>query len=257
VALADAGAFDSVDAAMMVHPAGADLTRMDTIAVQQIKVTYRGRAAHAAAAPERGRNALDAAVLGYLNVAALRQHLAPGERVHGIFTEAGSAANVVPERAASHWFVRSARAATLEPLKERVFTCLEAGAQAAGCTMEHQWLDPAYADMVDNQPMLDCYVANAATLGRTVADPDDTSRVVGSTDMGNVSYLLPSIHPMIKVAPPDVAIHTQDFVRWAASADGDRAILDGAKAMAMTVADLWLRPEVLAAARSSFADSVN
>lgn len=256
VVMADAGALDGVDAALMIHPAGADLTRMDAIAVQQIKVTYHGRAAHAAAAPERGRNALDAAVLGYTNVAALRQHLAPGERVHGIFTDAGTAPNVVPARAAMHWYIRSPRFASLEPLKDRVFACLQAGATAAGCRMEHEWIDPAYADMVDNRPMLECYVANAAALGRTVTEPDDRSRVVGSTDMGNVSYLVPSIHPMIRVAPPDVAIHTQEFVTWAASPEGDAAVIDGAKAMAMTVADLWLRPDVLAEARAAFERSV-
>ncbi len=252
VALADAGAFDGVDAAMMVHPADADLTQMNAIAVQQVKVTYHGRAAHAAAAPDRGRNALDAAVLGYLNVAALRQHLAPGERVHGIFTEAGTAANVVPERAAAHWFVRSPRAASLKALNGRVLTCLQAGADAAGCTMDTAWIDPAYADMVDNQAMLDCYVANAARLGRAVVAPSAATEIVGSTDMGNVSYRVPSIHPMIQVAPSGVAIHTQDFARYAASSDGDRAVLDGAKAMAMTVADLWLQHDVLADAKAGF-----
>ncbi len=255
VLLAEAGAFDGIDAAMMVHPAGADLTRMDVIAVQQLLVTYHGVAAHAAAAPERGRNALDAAVLGYLNVAALRQHLGPGERVHGIFTESGSAANVVPDRAGAHWFIRSPRSKGLEALKERVFACLEAGARAAGCTMEHVWVHPPYADMIDNQPMLECYAANAARLGRIVREPDEARRVVGSTDMGNVSHLVPSIHPIIAVSPPDVAIHTEDFARWAVSAGGDKAVLDGAKAMAMTVVDLWLRSDVLAAAKAAFSDA--
>jgi amidohydrolase len=255
--MVDKGALEGVDAAMMIHPADADLTRMDTIAVHQLEVTYHGRASHAAAAPHLGRNALDAAVLGYLNVAALRQHIEPGERVHGIFTEAGTAANVVPERAAAHWFVRSPLVATLHPLKERVLACLQAGADAAGCTMEHRWIYPPYDDMVDNPPMVDCYVANAARLGRTVVDPSGAARVVGSTDMGNVSHLVPSIHPMIGVAPSGVSIHTEEFATWTGSERADAAVLDGAKAMAMTIVDLWCRPDVLAAARSSFGDSVN
>src|SRR4051794_32270292 len=145
VLMAEQGAFADVDAALMVHPAGLDLSRFGAIAIQQLEVEYSGRAAHAAAAPQAGRNALDAAVLGYVNVAALRQHIRPDERIHGIFTEAGHAPNVVPERAAATWYVRSPSVRGLQKLKARVLTCLEAGTAAAGCQMEHRWLDPAYA----------------------------------------------------------------------------------------------------------------
>ncbi len=252
VALADQGAFDGVAAALMVHPAGADLRRMEAIAVQQIWVTYEGRAAHAAAAPHRGRNALDGAVLGYVNVAALRQHIKPTERIHGIFTEAGEQANVVPRRAAARWFVRSPTLAGLERLKERVLACLQAGADAAGVTMDHEWREPVYADMVDNPVLVDRYVANAARLGRTVVEPADAAAVVGSTDMGNVSHLVPSIHPMIAVSPPSVPIHTEAFAAHAAAPEGDLAVLDGAKALAMTVIDCWADPAVLPAARAAF-----
>ena len=153
VFLADRGALDDVDAAMMVHPAGGDLVRMDVIAIQQLWVDYHGEAAHAAAFPWKGRNALDAAVLGYMNVAALRQHIKPTERIHGIFTQAGDKPNIVPKFAAAQWYVRSPKVTSLERLKERVLTCLEAGAAAAGCTMDHEWKDPAYFDMLDNGPM--------------------------------------------------------------------------------------------------------
>jgi amidohydrolase len=221
VLMARQGAFESVDAAMMVHPAGLDLLSMNAISIHQCKVVYRGRAAHAAAAPQRGLNALDAAVLGYVNVATLRQHIRPDERIHGIFTEGGSAANVVPERTAAKWFVRSPTMAGLERLKARVLTCLEAGAAAAGCEMELDWLDPAYANLVDLDPFCRLYADNAARLGRTVVDHRGGGRtnIVGSTDMGNISHLVPSIHPMIQVSPPNVAIHTQDFVRHARGRD--------------------------------------
>lgn len=253
VQLAEAGAFDGVDAALMVHPAGMDLARFGAIAIQQLEVTYHGKAAHAAAAPHAGRNALDAAVLGYVNVAALRQHIRPDERIHGIFTESGKAPNVVPERAAAHWYVRSPSVRGLEKLKARVLACLEAGATAAGCTMEHAWIDPAYADMVDNEPMIDRYRANLARTGRTLVEPDSLAAVVGSTDMGNISHLVPSIHPMIAVSPPNVAIHTVDFARYAGGPEGDRAVLDGAKAMAATVVDLWAEPGAIAEVREAFA----
>ena len=253
ILMAERGAFEGVDAALMVHPAGADLARFAAIAIQQLEVTYQGRAAHAAAAPQAGRNALDAAVLGYMNVAALRQHIRPDERIHGIFTEAGEAANVVPERAAATWYVRSPTVRGLEKLKARVLTCLEAGASAAGCGMEHAWIDPAFANMVDNDPMIERYRLNLARTGRTLTEASSMNAVVGSTDMGNVSHLVPSIHPMIAVSPPNVAIHTQDFVRYAGGEEGDRAVVDGARAMASTVADLWAEPGALEEAQAAFA----
>ncbi|QGG95282.1 M20 family metallopeptidase [Actinomarinicola tropica] len=233
------GAFDDVAAAMMIHPADADLTAMDTIAIHQLEVSYDGREAHAAAHPELGLNALDAAVLGYVNVAALRQHIGPDERIHGIITDGGAKPNIVPAHAAAHWYVRSPSLATLEPLKERVSACLSAGAAAAGCTMHAHWNDPPYADMLDNDPVVEAFRANAAQVGRDHRRPDPRARVVGSTDMGNVSYLTPSIHPMIRVAPPGVSIHTAAFTRHAAGAEGDAAVIDGAIAMAATVLDLW------------------
>ena len=253
VFMLEAGALDGVDAAMMVHPAGSDIRHMQAIAVQQLWVEYEGRAAHAAAAPHMGRNALDGAVLGYLGVAALRQHIRPDERVHGIFTRAGDKPNVVPADAAAQYYVRAADLRRLEELKPRVLACLEAGALAAGVELHHEWKEPAYADVRDNHPMGELYAANAARLGRDVA-ADPTVPVVGSTDMGNVSYAVPSIHPMIAAAPPDVSIHTTDFERCAGGPQGDRAVLDGAKAMAMTIADLWLDAAALEAARRAFRD---
>ncbi len=252
VMMAERGALAGVDAAMMVHPAGADLLSMDAIAIQQLWVDYHGEAAHAAASPHQGRNALDAAVLGYVNVAALRQHIRPTERIHGIFTRAGDKANIVPEHTSAQWYVRSPTREGLEPLKARTLACLEAGAGAAGCRMEHRWKDPVYDNMIDNGPMLESYRRNAARTGRDLGDPKVVPGVVGSTDMGNVSHLVPSIHPMIKVSPAHVSIHSQEFVRHAASATADAAVLDGAKALAMTVIDLWLRSEVLDAARADF-----
>ncbi len=258
VLMADQGALDGVDAAMMIHPAGADLTRMDVIAIQQLWVEYHGKAAHAAAFPQKGRNALDAAVLGYMNVAALRQHILPTERLHGIFPNAGEKPNIVPEFASAHWYVRSPTLKTLERLKPRVLACLEAGAMAAGCEMAYEWKQPVYADMIDNRAMLDLYSANAARTGRRLGDPGAAGHpVVGSTDMGNVSYVVPAIHPMIRVGPPHVSIHSQEFASYTAAEAGDAAVVDGAKALAMTVADLWLRPDVLDAAKAEFAESVS
>lgn len=252
ILLGQAGAFAGVDAALMVHPAGADLTEMSVIAVAMWEVAYHGRAAHAAASPWKGANALDAAVLGYNAVAALRQHLAPNERVHGIFTQAGDKPNIVPEHAVAHWYVRSPTLASLEPLKDRVLAALAGAASAAGCEMRWRRLCPDHAQLVTNGPLAALYGANSARLGRPLAVPTADSGVVGSTDMGNVSQWVPSIHPMIRVSPPEVTIHTEEFARYAAGPEGDRAVLDGAKALAMTVLDLWLRPEALSEVRAAF-----
>ena len=237
--LARNGAFASGDAAMMVHPADADLLRMHSIAIHTVDVEYAGRAAHAAAAPWEGRNALDAAVLGYMNVAALRQHIRPTERVHGIFTHGGDKPNIVPKFAAMNWYVRSDTLETLQPLKGRVEDCFNGAAMATGCGVDVRWEDHAYADLRDSHSLIAAYRKNANTIGRNVSDPSPQSMVVGSTDMGNVSYLVPSIHPMIQVAPRGVPIHTARFAQYAGGPEGDRAVVDGAKMLAMTALDVW------------------
>ncbi len=254
--LIDGGTFAGLDAALMVHPADNDLLAMDVIAVHEVQVSCRGEAAHAAAFPHLGRNALDAAVLGYVNVAALRQHVEPGERIHGIVTHGGDKPNIVPSFAQTEWMVRSPTLAGLERLKERFLACLQAGADAAGCEIEVEWRDVVYADMVDNQAIGERYRANAEALGRIVRPPSPGARVVGSTDMGNVSYVVPAIHPMIQVAPPGVPIHTPAFAGFAGGAEGDRAVVDGAKALAFTVADLWLDADLVVLAQAEWEDSV-
>lgn len=253
IIMARNGALDGVDAAMMVHSADADLTTIDAIALQQLVVEYHGRESHAAAAPHLGRNALDAAVLGYMGVAALRQHILPTERVHGIFTEAGEKPNIVPREAAMEWYVRSDTVTSLAGLKTRVLDALAAGASACGCTMDHRWVGDAYADMVTNGHLSAAYVENARLLGRTVTDPSvGGHRVVGSTDMGNVSHLVPSIHPMVACAPRGTAIHTSDFAAAAVSAAADRAVVDGAVMMALTAVDFWVSERLRAAVKEDF-----
>ncbi len=247
--MARQGAFEGVDAALMVHPSGVDLATMPCIAIAELEVTYRGGASHASAMPERGVNALDALVLAYQAIAALRQHIRPTERLHGIITDGGQAPNNVPERAAGRFYVRAANAAQLAELKPRVEGCFRAGAEATGATRELVWGDVDYLDLNTSWPLARRYQANAESLGRTFFPYEKLPPgLQGSTDMGNVSHRLPSIHPMIAVAPPHVSIHNAEFTRWAGSEAGDRAVLDGAKALAMTALDFFcddaLRSEV-------------
>ena len=244
ILMARNGALAGVDLAMMVHPADADLATIDAIALQQLLVEYTGQESHAAAAPHLGRNALDAAVLGYMAVSTLRQHILPTERIHGIFLKSGEKPNIVPREASSEWYVRSDNVTSLAALKPRVLASLESGAHACGCSVSHQWIGTPYADMVTNDTMGTMYAHNALTLGRTVTDPRHGGhRVVGSTDMGNVSHLVPSIHPMIASAPTGISIHTKQFAQFARSPMADQAVLYGAKAMAMTAIDFWTSSE--------------
>ena len=246
------GAFDDIDLAMMVHPADRDLRTMHTIAIQQLDVQYTGRAAHAAASPHTGLNALDAAVLGYNAVAALRQHIRPEERIHGIFADGGDKPNIVPSKAATEWYVRSGNMDSLEALKTRVLDCLHGGALSAGCEMHHEWIDPPFFDMIDNHPLLDLYVQNAMEVGRHPLPEAEGAMVVGSTDMGNVSYSVPAIHPMIKVAPEGTPIHTPEFEVYAGREEGDRAVIDGALTMALTLVDCLASSETRDAIRGAF-----
>jgi len=250
VYMAEEGAFEGVDAAMMIHPADNDLLSMDTIAAVTYLVDFFGEAAHAAAFPWKGRNALDAAVLAYTNVAALRQHIEPTDRIHGIFREGGERPNVVPEHTLMEWMVRSATVASLQPLTRRVESAWEAGGLATGCRCEHRVVHHTYADMIDNPILLSLYQENVTALGRPAAEPSPTDRVIGSTDMGNVSYLVPAIHPMIRVAPAGISIHSHEFTKHAGSAAGDEAVVLGAKAMAMTIADLWADRSLVEGARA-------
>lgn len=252
VLMGDRGAFDGIDAALAIHPAGLDLIQPQVIAIATYEIEYFGKAAHAAAAPDQGRNALDAAVLGYNAVAALRQHMAATDRVHGVFLQAGEKPNIVPDHTVAQWYVRSATAASLQGLKVRVLACLEAGAAAAGCTMEVRQPWPEYTDLRSNGPLERLYAANSARLGRPVAEPTPSTKLMVSTDMGNVSYRVPTIHPIVKISPSDVGLHSAEFATWAASAEGDRGMLDAAKAMAMTVVELWLRPDALEQVRAAF-----
>ena len=251
VRMLNRGAFESVEAVLMIHPADADLPNISSLAVQQLKATYTGKAAHAAAAPEKGINALDGAVLGYMGVAALRQHIAPDERLHGIFTNGGQKANIVPETAESTWYARSSTMDRLEVLKTRLVETLNGGAKSAGCEIQIEWINEPYAEVLDNTPILDAYMKNSESIGRVIKAPIGDG-VVGSTDLGNVSHVVPSIHPMVKVAPEGTAIHTIDFEKWAKSEEADKGLLDSAKAMAMTVIDCWHNPSLLKQAKEFF-----
>jgi len=256
--MAQEGAFDGLDAAMMVHPAGIDLETMPCICVSEVRVTYHGRSAHASAMPHAGLNALDALVTAYQTLAQLRQHIRPSERIHGIFTETGLAPNIVPDKASGLFYVRAKNAGDLANLKTRVQACFDAGAISSGCRAEVEWAKADYLDMKTSTAISGAYVKNAEALGREFIDLSSLpSSSAGSTDMGNVSHRVPSIHPMISCAPPNVVIHNPEFAKWAGSDLGDKAVVDGAKALAMTALDLMMSPDMQAQAKADFEASAD
>jgi amidohydrolase len=254
--MAQAGAFEGVDASMMVHPAGFDMITMPCIALAEVEVVYHGRAAHASAMPFRGLNALDALVTAYQSIAQLRQHIQQTERIHGIIVEGGLAPNIVPERATGRFYVRARDGVELAALKKRVQACFEAGALATGTRLEAAWGKVDCLDLKTNWPLAKAYEANALALGRDLMDPGLLPPgMAGSTDMGNVSHRVPSIHPMIAVSPPSVVIHNAEFATYARSEKADQAIIDGAKGLAMTTLDFFASDDLRVAAKTDFAKS--
>lgn len=249
--MARAGAFDGVNAAMMIHPAGVNLTTMPCICVAEVEVIYHGRSAHASAMPHKGVNALDGLLLAYQAISNLRQHIRDEERIHGIITEGGQAPNIVPDRAVGNFYVRATKEKTLEALKPRVQACFEAGAKGSGCEVEVNWAGVDYLDLNTNWPLANAFQAHGEAIGREFLSPSQLGGA-GSTDMGNVSYRVPSIHTMLACSPPNVVIHNPEFTKWAGSEMGDAAALDGAKTMALTTAEYLLNPVLQADVQQAF-----
>ena len=254
--MARRGALDGVDAALMMHPASINLVSMPSLACAEVTVRYHGRAAHAAAAPGEGVNALDSLVIAYQAIGALRQHIRVDERIHGIITDGGQAPNIVPESSAGRFYVRSPNADQLTVLKTRVEGCFRAGAEATGARLEIVWGDVDYLDMRYNAPLADCFRKNAESLGREFFPLDKLpASMAGSTDMGNVSYRVPSIHPMLQSAPRGCNIHNAAFADHAVAPIGDEAAIDGAKALAMTAIDFLCDPDLRARSKANFEQS--
>ncbi len=252
VLMARRGAFDELDAAMLCHPGSRNAVYAHALACAELQVEYFGKEAHASSRPEAGVNALDALIFAFNGIAALRQHIRGSARIHGIITDGGQAPNIVPGHAAGGFLVRAADEEYLEELKVRVIACLEAGALATGARVEYRWGEAQYAAMRTNSPLAEAYRSNLAAVGREVTD-DESRRSMGSTDMGNVSALLPAIHPTIAIAPREVSAHSPEFARWAASEDGHRGLLDAAKALAMTAVDVLVVAELRQQMQEAFA----
>jgi amidohydrolase len=245
------GAFDDVDMAMIVHPGGGNRVVMNTLACQTLDVEFFGRAAHAAAKPEAGINALEAMLQSFNAINSLRQHIRDKARIHGIITDGGEAANIVPAHTAANFIVRAEDDRYLDELKERVINCFAGAARATGAELKCRWGEVRYAVMLNNLTMARLFRRNMKSLGRNIRLGDATLWS-GSTDVGNVSQLVPAIQPLVAIAPDDVLIHSPRFAEAATSEDGLRCMLDAAKAMAMTVVDVLADPETFARIQEEF-----
>jgi amidohydrolase len=245
IMLLDRGAFDGVHAAMMVHPAPADVAEPPVIAVAHFDVHYYGKSAHASSYPELGINAADAITVAQVAVGLIRQHIRPTDRVHGIVTKGGDAPNIVPEHATAKYYVRAKTIQQLDEIRSKVDRCLEAGAVATGCRMEIKDVEKPYAHMEHDSDLAAMYQRNAEELGRVFPDLGSAAaRWAGSTDMGNISLAMPAIHPMIGISSFPAVNHQPEFTEHCATELADQAVFDGALAMAWTAIDLATEPAV-------------
>jgi amidohydrolase len=239
------GAFDGLDCAMMIHPGNRDTSVAYALACLELEVEFNGRAAHAAARPEAGLNALDAMVAAFVSIGLLRQQVRDSARIHGIITDGGQAVNVIPHHTAAKFLVRTEEDDYMDKvLKAKVLACFEGAAQATGCELKYKWGEESrYKTMRTNMALAEAYRENVESLGRKTVAPD-SSRSMGSTDMGNVSQAVPGIHPAISIAPPEIPIHTVEFRELAKSDAGHKGLIDGAKALAMTGVDALVDSEL-------------
>ncbi|MGA3225618.1 MAG: M20 family metallopeptidase [Acidobacteriaceae bacterium] len=245
ILLLERGAFAGIHASMMVHPAPFDMLRAKMIAASMFEVHCTGKESHASAYPELGVNAADAITIAQVALGLLRQHIRSTDRIHGIVTNGGIAPNVIPAHTAAKYIVRSETLDQLAELRPRVYRCFEAGGLATGAKVEIIGGDKPYAEVHHDNDMAVLYRKNSEALGRPFPNLGEwETRPSGSTDMGNVSRVMPSIHPMIGINSLPAVNHQPEFTAHCITPDADKALVDGALAMAWTCIDMAATPEV-------------
>ncbi|MBE9529468.1 MAG: M20 family metallopeptidase [Proteobacteria bacterium] len=248
-----AGVFGSIDAAMMVHGSSRRMVSKHFLGLSVLHFTFSGRAAHASAYPEEGINALNAVIQTFNAINALRQHVPSDVRIHGIVTDGGKAANIVPETASAEFFVRAFAMDEVESLKERVIKCARGAAEATGCTLEVTEVGEPNAPMKINRAFAAAYKDSLRQLGLK-EDEYKPDKNLGSSDIGNVSQVVPSIHPNVPLRK-GIAVHTRDFAVAAGGPDGHRATIEGASALGLTAIELLFNTELLESVKKDFASS--
>jgi amidohydrolase len=252
IVLLDKGAFNGVDAALMAHPCDSEYSATPVLAMESLRITFHGRAAHAAAAPWNGVNALSAVLQTFQSVDAARLHLRDLSRVHGIITNGGQAANIVPQLAQCEFIARAITAKHAGEIAQRIRRCADAAATATGASVEHETVC-AYKDMINNRTIAQIYERHSEALGAITREaPMGTP--TGSTDMGDVSHAIPAIHPLFQVSNHgEGTCHEDAFVQYADSERGYAAMMRVAKALALSAYDLLANSDALTAAKAEFA----
>ncbi|HEY7041283.1 MAG TPA: amidohydrolase [Methylomirabilota bacterium] len=248
--LVEAGIFQDVDGAMMVHGFDRTLLHQDLLGVARVTFEWSGKAAHASVDPWEGANALDACVQAFNAVSMLRQQMRPDCRIHGVVTDGGAAANIIPERAVADFNVRGPNLPAMWALHRRVVACAEAAAAATGTRLTVTRHPDVYEPLKRNQILLDVFGDNLDAAGLSEGPPAPDR--VASSDIGNVSQVTPTIHAWIAIAPLGTAIHTREFATAAAGPMARAGLLAGAKLMALSAADLLADPARLAAMKEEF-----
>ena len=239
ILLLERDAFTDAHAAMMVHPAPMDVVDPAIIACSMFHVRYTGKEAHASAFPEHGINAADALTVAQAAIGLLRQHIRSTDRIHGIITQGGDAPNIIPAHTEAKYIVRAKTLDELDSIKQKVQRCFEAGALATGATLDIVGGDKPYAEHRSDMEIANLYERNAEALGRVFPERGPAiERAAGSTDMGNVSLALPSIHPFIGIDSLPAVNHQPEFTAHCVTQAADKALIDGALSMAWTAIDM-------------------
>ena len=252
IPLVESGVFRSVDAAMLVHPSNRTEIVKRALGMRDVQVEFFGKASHAAATPHLGINALDAVILTFTNINALRQQIRPDARIHGIITHGGKAPNIIPDHAAALFYVRALDMAYLEELYQKVLGCFEAAAMATGTRHQVKRAGSDYHPHKINYALAELFRKNLEALGSQV-DQGPEDRDLGSTDVGNVSQAVPTVQPMIAICGPSVACHMPEFAVASASRAGEEGMLLAATAMALTGLDLLRDRDALRRVKQEFA----
>lgn len=251
IKLLQGGVFAGVDCAMMIHGFDRTILHQDLLGIVRTGFEYAGKAAHASADPWAGVNALDACIQTFNAVSMLRQQVRPDCRIHGIIDNGGAAANIIPEYAKATFYVRAPRVDTMWELHRRVVACAEGAARATGATLTVILHDMVYEPLKRNQTLLNLFAANMRDAGLVESEP--AADRLGSSDVGNVSQVLPTIQPMVAIAPAGTAIHSREFVDAAIKPMAHAGMLAAAKTMALTAYDLLADPARIRAAKEEFA----
>jgi amidohydrolase len=250
VYMVKAGIFSDVDVVMMLHPAEANYESGSSLAMDAIQFEYKGKPSHAAAEPEKGINALDAAILTFNGINALRQHVTSDVRIHGIIKEGGVAANIVPERAVAQFYVRAAQRDNLNQVVEKVKNIARGAASMTGAELKISNYEISYDNMNTNKVLSKIFTENLKAAGVTEINPPSSAN--GSLDMGNVSHVVPAIHPYIGLDCPEVAGHTRELADMTVTETGHRALLHGVTALAFTGYDVITNKELLEEIKKEF-----